>query len=431
MAKIKKDGEGQLQKLQALWKNVAEVKPAVVLVIATTNNGGSSGTGFIISKDGYILTNEHVIHSANKVKVYVNNENEYEAIVIKIDEDYDLAILKINAFNLITANLGDSDELHEGDEIAITGYPEPDKFIDAGFSICASTSKGNVSAIRQGKTDITKSPTVFIQTDAAINPGNSGGPLYLAETGEVMGIANAKIIGAEGIGLAIPINVAKNLLKREGIDIKGNPSQPIPFAKPEPKEPSTTLTAFDYLLRGNEYYNKGLYDQAILDYNKALEINPRCAEAYNNRGIAYKNKGLYDQAISDYNKAIEINPRYAEAYYNRGSAYYNKGLYDQAISDYNKALEINPRDAEAYNNRGIAYKNKGLYDQAISDYNKAIEINPRYANAYYNKALVCKKAGRKEEAIEAYKGFLQYAPQQDPNIERAREGIRELEKKWW
>ncbi len=77
------------------------------------------------------------------------------------------------------------------------------------------------------------------------------------------------------------------------------------------------------------------------------------AGAYNKRGVAYARKGQYDQAISDFNKALEINPRYATAYYNRGVAYARKGQYDQAISDFTKALEINPRYATAYYNRGL------------------------------------------------------------------------------
>jgi len=137
-----------------------------------------------------------------------------------------------------------------------------------------------------------------------------------------------------------------------------------------------------YFNRGNDYVDKGKYDQAISDYTKALEINPRYFWAYVNRGTTYGRKGQYNEAISDFTKALEINPRYAAAYYNRGLAYHNRGQYDEAISDYNKALEIDPRDALAYCNRGFAYDNKGQYDQAISDYTKALEINPRYAAAY-------------------------------------------------
>jgi len=92
-----------------------------------------------------------------------------------------------------------------------------------------------------------------------------------------------------------------------------------------------------YNKRGIEFGMKGQYDQAILDFKKALNINPRYAEAYNNRGIAYGQKGRYDQAILDFNKALEINPGYADAYYNRGIVYYSKKEYAKSWDDIKKA----------------------------------------------------------------------------------------------
>ncbi|MGR3311514.1 MAG: tetratricopeptide repeat protein [Candidatus Brocadiales bacterium] len=136
------------------------------------------------------------------------------------------------------------------------------------------------------------------------------------------------------------------------------------------------------------YYKKGEYDRAIGDYNKAIEINPKYAEAFNNRGNVYHSKGEYDRAILDYNEALKINSRYAKAFYNRGTAYgQGKGEYDRSILDFNEALEIIPRFAEAYNNRGIAYYDKGEYGRAIGDFNEALEINPRDADAYNNRAI--------------------------------------------
>jgi len=111
-------------------------------------------------------------------------------------------------------------------------------------------------------------------------------------------------------------------------------------------------TAQYYYEQGDEHFKAGNLDQAITDYNRALEINPRDAEAYNNRGIAYDDKSQHDQAITDFNRALKINPRLAGAYNNRGFAYDLKGQYDQAITDYTMALKIDPRYAEAYSNRG-------------------------------------------------------------------------------
>jgi tetratricopeptide (TPR) repeat protein len=184
-----------------------------------------------------------------------------------------------------------------------------------------------------------------------------------------------------------------------------------------------------YNNRGTIYYEKGEYDLAIADYNKAIEISPAYIEAYYNRGKIYNAKGQYDLAISDYSKAIAINPKLAEAYTNRGNIYKTTGRYALAISDYDKAIELNPTLAEAYNNRGAAYYVKGEYALAISDYSKAIELKPDFAWAYFNKANACEIAGRAKEAVEAYKGFIQYAPAQHaPYIERARQRIKELER---
>ncbi len=183
-----------------------------------------------------------------------------------------------------------------------------------------------------------------------------------------------------------------------------------------------------YNNRGTIYYEKGEYDMAIADYNKAVAISPRYIEAYYNRAKVYNATKQYELAISDYSKAIEINPKLTEAYINRGSIYKTTGQYALAISDYDKAIELNPTLAEAYNNRGAAYYAKGEYALAISDYSKAIELKPDFAWAYFNKANACEIAGRAKEAVEAYKGFIQYAPAQHaPYIERSRQRIKELE----
>ena len=143
-----------------------------------------------------------------------------------------------------------------------------------------------------------------------------------------------------------------------------------------------------YNNRGIVYGIKGEYDKAIFDFERAIEIGPQHARPYNSRGVTYNKKGEYDKAISDFTKAIEINPRYAKAYYSRGDAYAKKGQYDQAISDLSKAIEMNPRDAGTYNNRGLAYvKGKRQYAKAILDFSKAIEIEPRYADAYRSRGV--------------------------------------------
>jgi len=151
---------------------------------------------------------------------------------------------------------------------------------------------------------------------------------------------------------------------------------------------------------GGAYYGKGMYDEAVAELKKALEINPNDAHAHYNLGVAYSNKGMYDEEIAEYKKALEINPNYANAHCNLGAAYVEKGMYDEAIAEHKRAIEINPNDADAHYNLGGAYYGKGMYDEAIAESKKALEINPNYANAHYNLAVVYYYKGEYSLAIK-------------------------------
>jgi len=124
-----------------------------------------------------------------------------------------------------------------------------------------------------------------------------------------------------------------------------------------------------------------------------------------------ENLSELEKVILYYSRAIEINPKYADAYYNRGKAYRRKGDLDQAISDYSQAILLNQKDAEAYNNRGLAYADKGDLDQAISDFNQAILLNPKNAEAYYNKACFYSLIRNKEKALSNLNKAIQLDPE--------------------
>ena len=160
----------------------------------------SLGSGFIISKDGYIVTNNHVVDKADDIKVKLFNGKEYEAKVIGKDPKTDLALIKINASDLPTVVLGDSDKLRVGDWVVAIGNPFG---LEETLTVGVVSAKGRV--IGAGPYDD------FIQTDASINPGNSGGPLFDIN-GNVVGINTAIVAQGQGIGFAIPINLAKEML---------------------------------------------------------------------------------------------------------------------------------------------------------------------------------------------------------------------------
>ncbi|PHQ83467.1 MAG: serine peptidase [Thalassobium sp.] len=165
----------------------------------------SLGSGFIVSRDGYILTNNHVVKDADEIVVRLSDRRELDAVLIGADESSDLAVLKVEAKNLPTVELGNSDKLEVGEWVVAIGSP---------FGFDYSVTAGIVSA--KGRSLPNENYVPFIQTDVAINPGNSGGPLFNLD-GKVVGI-NSQIYtrsgGFMGVSFAIPINVAMDVVEQ-------------------------------------------------------------------------------------------------------------------------------------------------------------------------------------------------------------------------
>src|SRR5256714_1587228 len=163
------------------------------------------GSGFVIDKEGHILTNYHVIADARQVEVTLHNRKKYRATVVGTDPAHDLAVIQIKAPDLVPAVLGDSRNLQVGQKVYAIGNP---------FGLAGTMTRGIVSSIRPVREPNGATIDEAIQTDAAINPGNSGGPL-MNWHGEVIGI-NTMILSSvgqnAGIGFAIPINTAKAVL---------------------------------------------------------------------------------------------------------------------------------------------------------------------------------------------------------------------------
>ncbi len=164
-----------------------------------------TGSGVIISSDGYIVTNNHVVEGADDVTVTMNTGEEVPAKVVGADAQSDLAVLKIEKSGLVAVNFGDSDSLQVGESVVAIGNP-------MGENLAGTVTHGIISG-KNRVIEIDGYTFQVLQTDAAINPGNSGGALVNAK-GQLVGINNAKSSTAEGIGFAIPINVAKPIIEQ-------------------------------------------------------------------------------------------------------------------------------------------------------------------------------------------------------------------------
>lgn len=249
---------------------VKKVTPSVVLITSEFSNGTATGTGIVLNKDGYIITNAHVIQNevtsydggdsdfgfpfwsfgqgnvktelqkSSKITITLSDDKEYTAEIVGSDTNSDLAVLKIDANDLTPAEFGDSSKLEMGDTTIAIGFP-------AGLGL--STSQGIVSGLDRDISFETNSggttTMTLIQTDAAINPGNSGGPL-VNEYGQVIGINSSKLVDdkLEGLGFAIPITDATPLI-----------NELLDNGFIEDKTPKIGITGTDITSATQRYYN--------------------------------------------------------------------------------------------------------------------------------------------------------------------------------
>jgi S1-C subfamily serine protease len=199
-------------------QNIAVYKKALPSVVNITSTAVAfdffygpvpqqgQGSGFILDKQGHILTNDHVIDNAQRVEVTLFDKHKYKATVVGVDKGHDLALLQISAPNLQPATLSESQSLIVGQRVYAIGNP---------FGLSGTMTRGIISAIRSIRGPNNNPIEDAIQTDAAVNPGNSGGPL-LNSRGEVIGIttliANNGADQSSGIGFAIPVNTAKAVI---------------------------------------------------------------------------------------------------------------------------------------------------------------------------------------------------------------------------
>ena len=208
---------GKLMTAAQVYKQNVNSTVGITTEITTTNWWGyqstaaAAGSGFILTEDGYILTNQHVIDKANTITVAMYDGTSYPATLVGYDKNNDIAVLKIDAKGLTPVTLGDSDALQVGDEVIAIGNPLGE--------LTFSLTKGNVSALNRAVTLSSKVTMNLIQTDTAINSGNSGGALFNMY-GEVVGITNAKYSSSgysssasiDNIGFAIPINSVRGIV---------------------------------------------------------------------------------------------------------------------------------------------------------------------------------------------------------------------------
>lgn len=345
---------------------IKKIKPAVVLI--ETENG--SGSGMIVSADGFILTNAHVVRGVSITKITFSTGQTLNGTIVGRDENIDLAILKVNTVGLPTVDLGNSDDIKQGDEVFALGYP-------FGLKGDVSFKEGTISRI------FNEDDKTYFETSAEIHPGNSGGPL-INKSGQVIGV-NTKAIGesvqgiiiGETIKLAIPINVVKNLLP----ELKSGRNIVLEISpKIEINSDSQAVRTFyaDLTKVVNEFsIGKQSFDQGVknsINYPSMAIIN-------------------LDNAISHFRYAYQIGLEIQVPEVPIRNLLSNiKQLYLEALNYQNQAAEVEKQVAIYVQNRqfnaasNLLYETERLTKQAqniVTQIDQIIQENSNALNSYF------------------------------------------------
>jgi Flp pilus assembly protein TadD len=369
------------------------------IVLIQTKSG--QGSGVIIRRTGStytILTAAHVVNDlrSSPLKITTPDRQQHtgEPLEVKIAPNaLDLATISFQSEqNYPVAELGDSATTIKGQPVFAVGFQGTDLKLNSGTVVATSRqSQDRGYGLAIGTADIL--------------PGMSGGGLF-TEAGTLIGI-NGKSVGATEIapvqeetrtnfkpvsGLAIPIDTFKQVASSLNVDL----GSPIPAAT------APGLTADDFFITAGNKSQKGDYHGAIIDYDKALALNPQFEEIYFRRGVARTLIKDWQGAEADYTRAIAAKPEYAEAHLHRGSIRNTLNNWRGAKSDFDIALALNPNSLPAYIGRGVALCELNDCKSGLQDYNRAIALNPTYAEAYTRRGFAYYRSGNRQGAIDNY-----------------------------
>jgi tetratricopeptide (TPR) repeat protein len=360
---------------------------AVVMVIAYDEKGNaiSQGSGFIVKRDGVVVTNYHVIGMASDIKVKAGNKIFDVEGLIFTDKKNDLAILKARAKDLPVVKLGVIGEANIGEHVYVIGNPS---------GLENTISVGLLRGIR--KIDEKRE---ILRTTTPVSPGSSGSPVF-NKNGKVVGVVTSSPISeSRNSSFAISVKLIKDKIS----------SKSVTAIKDSGLEDYINTAIYWYSL-GVNYDKSGMNKEAIRSFKQAIRINPGYVKAHYALGVTYRKSGMYKEAIKAYEQAIRIIPDFADAHNNLGVAYVKSGMYKEAIQACEQAIRIDPDFAKAHNNLGTAYDKSGMYKEAFDAYKQAIRIDPDFAKAHYGLGVTYRKSGMYKEAIKAYEQAIRIDP---------------------
>jgi tetratricopeptide (TPR) repeat protein len=409
--------------LKALAK---KARPAVMLLVVSDATGKeiATGTGFLVSSDGKLITNFHVIEKAASAVAKAENGGLFPVEgVLASDPKNDLVLLKLKGKELPFLTLGKSENIEVGTRIAVIGSP---------LGLEGTLSEGIVSAVRELMGDLK-----LLQVTAAISPGSSGSPVMNAK-GDVIGIASALLRGGQALNLAAPVECANRLMDKAKPSNRPQPllqsagsDEDVFYSDPDWRAACAAEAVDDHVMLlkcvkslvarypenatarfglGYMFGRLQFTDDAIAAYRQAVKIKPDFADAWYNLGVVYKRSGRTDDAILAYRQAIKVQPDHVGAWSNLGAAYGESGRSGDAVAACRQAIKIKPDFADPWYNMGVAFGDLARTDDAILAYLQTIKIKKNHSEAWYNLGVCYDQVARTNEAIDAYRHATKINP---------------------
>jgi S1-C subfamily serine protease len=340
--------------LKALAK---KARPAVMFLSMSDANGQeiATGTGFLISTDGKLVTNHHVIERAAKISAKAENGGSFQVEGILADDPKnDLTILKLKGKDLPFLALGDDGKLEVGARVAVVGSP---------LGLEGTLSEGIVSAMRELNGQVK-----LLQITAPVSHGSSGSPVINAK-GDVVGIASALLSGGQALNFAVPVAYATQLSAKITPDTVAQALDPsesgtgkkVLMADPDGRAYAAAEIAKDWV-------------EMLKRANVLVSRYPDNAAAWAALALAYGHLNFTDDTIVAYQKAIKIKPDFAEAWNNLGAAYDQAGRTEEGIAAFEQAVKIEPALATAWDNLGELYARLRRTDDSASAFARAREL---------------------------------------------------------
>lgn len=373
------------------------------------NTKASSGTGFALSSNGYIVTNYHVIENAKSIEIKGVNGNfsrKYFAEVIVSDDKNDLAIIKINDPNFTSLGSipysfrqGIADV---GENVFVLGYP-----MTSSMGEEIKLTNGIISSRTGFKGDISS-----YQVSVPVQPGNSGGPLF-DKNGNILGVINAKHSLAENASYAIKVSYLGNLIEL----------LPQNISLPSVNTLNNKVLTEQVKIASNFTYLIVINDKGVVSSSSSNGSSKKASTSEQNAAIYYKKaeelweKQDFKGALEQITLSIEASPNYAGSYYFRALVYlYGIRNFDNAISDFTKSIQMEPDFEGAYLLRGMAYQRLEKNIEAIKDFSKVISLNKENTDAYFMRALVKSNLNDRQGAISDYDEIIKREKTAKPSI---------------